>query len=132
MTRKTFFIIVGNALLIGIGSIMFLKIDASTPRRIYYRIKKKLRSAKKRKPDNLPPDSEREPYIFQEESYKTSVEMALNSRCTSDYDDNPKHFHWGMFDKSSKLSPEQITKIKKMSRTGPCRILLHSKIQKLK
>ena len=106
MTRKTFFILVGNALLIGAGFIMFLKIDASTIRRIYYKIENKLRS-----PIKLPPDSEREPYNFPEEGYGTSVEMALNSRCTSDYDGNPKKFHWGMFDKTKRLTDEQIGKV---------------------
>jgi hypothetical protein len=106
MTRKKLFILVGNALLIGIGFIMFFKIDASIFRRIYYKIENMLRS-----PDKLPPDSEREPFVFPEEGYGTSVEMALNSRCTSDYDGNPKHFHWGMFDKSKKLTEKQIGKL---------------------
>jgi hypothetical protein len=37
--------------------------------------------------------------------------MALNSRCTSDYDGNPRNFHWGMFDKTKKLTEEQIGKL---------------------
>jgi len=41
----------------------------------------------------------------------TSVETALNSRCTSDYSGNPEKYHWGMFDKTKKLSDEQIRKI---------------------
>ena len=40
-----------------------------------------------------------------------SVEMALNSRCTSDSDGNPRKFHWGMFNRTKKLSDEQIKKI---------------------
>ncbi len=46
-----------------------------------------------------------------EEGDNISVEMALNSRCTSDYDGNPEKFHWGMFDRKKKLSSEQIKKI---------------------
>ncbi|MEW6067030.1 MAG: hypothetical protein AB1610_01845 [Nitrospirota bacterium] len=45
-----------------------------------------------------------------------SVEMVLNSRCTSDYDENPKKFHWGMFDRTKKLSNEQIKKIIRLAK----------------
>jgi hypothetical protein len=40
-----------------------------------------------------------------------SVEMALNSRCSSDDDNDPTLFHWGMFDSARKLSSDQINKI---------------------
>ena len=40
-----------------------------------------------------------------------SVETALNSRCTSDYDGDPRKFHWGLFDNSKKLTIEQIQDI---------------------
>jgi hypothetical protein len=42
---------------------------------------------------------------------EVSVEMALNSRCSSDYDGNPRKFHWGMFEETKTLSVEQIGKI---------------------
>ncbi len=45
------------------------------------------------------------------EGQTVSVETALNSRCTSDYDDDQRRFHWGMFDSSRKLAPEQIDNI---------------------
>ena len=45
------------------------------------------------------------------EGNNISVETALNSRCTSDYDGNPEKFHWGMFDSKKKLSSEQIGNI---------------------
>lgn len=51
------------------------------------------------------------PFDLPEEGENTSVETALNSRCTSDYDGNPEKFHWGMFDKAKKLSDEQTEKI---------------------
>ena len=37
-----------------------------------------------------------------------SVNTALNSRCTSDYDDNPTLNHWGMADGGARLSEEQL------------------------
>jgi len=46
----------------------------------------------------------------------TSVETALNSRCTSDYDGNPETFHWGIFDRAKKLSDEQIRTIIDLAR----------------
>lgn len=82
------------------------QLDISTIRRIYNKIEGKLKPPKK-----LPPDSERKPYDFPEKGYTTSVEVALNSRCTCDYNGNPKKFHWGMFDPAKKLSQEQIKKI---------------------
>ena len=36
--------------------------------------------------------------------------MALNSRCTSDYTGNQKYHHWGMFDKTKRLTDEQTKK----------------------
>jgi len=46
-----------------------------------------------------------------EEGDNISVETALNSRCTSDYEGNPEKYHWGMFDRTKKLSSEQIKNI---------------------
>lgn len=40
-----------------------------------------------------------------------SVETALNSRCTSDYDGNSLNFHWGIFDRSKKISNKQVQEI---------------------
>jgi len=45
------------------------------------------------------------------QSKNISVEMALNSRCNSDYDGIPEIFHWGAFDKKKKLTKEQIETI---------------------
>jgi hypothetical protein len=39
---------------------------------------------------------------------EVSVEMALNSRCSSDYDGNPRKFHWGMFVETKTLSAEYL------------------------
>jgi hypothetical protein len=46
------------------------------------------------------------------EGFKTvSLEMALNSRCSSDYFDDQTRFHWGRFDGMKKLSTAQIETI---------------------
>ncbi len=59
----------------------------------------------------LLPDSERAGVELSPEGKTISVEMALNSRCTSDYDGNPRKFHWGMFDRTRKLSDKQIKEV---------------------
>jgi hypothetical protein len=80
-----------------------LKIDKSLVKRIYYKI------TGKRKPSiKMPPDSERKPYEIPEKGYDISVETALNSRCNSDYDNNQKKSHWGMFEKTLKISDTQV------------------------
>lgn len=56
----------------------------------------------------LPDDNERVITILPEGSTGISVETALNSRCTSDYDDAQELSHWGLFNKNEKLSPDQI------------------------
>ncbi len=81
-------------------------IESSFMRRIIYKIEDLFKPMAK-----LPPDSEREEINLLSEGYTASVEMTLNSRCTSDYDENPKKFHWGMFDRTKKLSDAQIEKI---------------------
>lgn len=73
-------------------------IESSFIRRLYYKIEDLFKS-----PVKLPPDSERLEVELPPESEAVSVEMALNSRCNSDYDENPNKFHWGMFDRRKKL-----------------------------
>lgn len=79
--------------------------------KLYYKIKNRINP-----PTGPEPDSARTIAILPEAGPAISIETALNSRCTSDYDDNPRHFHWGMFDKTRKLSSEQITKIIKYAK----------------
>lgn len=81
-------------------------IEPSFIRRLYYKIEDLFMS-----PKELPPDSERLEAKLPPEGETVSVEMALNSRCNSDYDDNPKRFHWGMFDRTNKLSETQTRRI---------------------
>lgn len=64
----------------------------------------------------LPPDDERMAVVLPPDGETTSVEMALNSRCSSDYDGNPRKFHWGMFDVTKKLSDKQIARVVSLSR----------------
>lgn len=64
-----------------------------------------------RTPVKIPPDNERVVTVLPSNGETISVEMALNSRCTSDYDEDPKNFHWGMFDRRKKLSREQVKRI---------------------
>ena len=55
-----------------------------------------------------PPESERTFVGLPEGGPGVPLETALNSRCTSDGDGNPKVFHWGMFDLFYKLRPEDV------------------------
>jgi hypothetical protein len=91
--------IIAGAILI---SILFYNEIASIIRRVFYRFIK---------PATLLADNERSEMAFPPEGKDISVELALNSRCTSDYDDDPKYFHWGMFDREKRLSNEQIRSI---------------------
>jgi len=86
-------------------------IESSFIKRLYYKIEGLFKS-----PAKLPPDSEKLEAELPPEGETISVEMALNSRCTSDYDGNSKKFHWGMFDGSRRLSETQIKKIIHLAR----------------
>lgn len=65
---------------------------------------------------NRPPESTREEAELPPEGSTISVEVALNSRCSSDDDGNPRKFHWGMFDSTKRLSDEQIREIVDLAR----------------
>jgi len=79
-------------------------------KRIIYKFQDKLLPRPKPFPEN-----QKELIDIPLEDQKISVETALNSRCSSDYDDNPHKFHWGMFDRTKKLSDEQISKLISMA-----------------
>ena len=92
--------------MLGLGFMAIFSIESLFLRRLYYKIEGLFKS-----PLKLPPDSERDIVELPAEGKTISVETALNSRCTSDYDENPKKFHWGMFDRKKKLSQDQIKSI---------------------
>ena len=111
MVRRTFLKLIG---ILGFGFIMIFSIffiESSFTKRLYYKIQNLFKS-----PIKLPPDSERSEIELPLKGETISVEMALNSRCTSDYDGNPKRFHWGMFDRTKKVSDAQIEKIIHLAR----------------
>lgn len=108
MIRRTFLIIVG---MLGLDFMAIFSIESSFIKRLYYKIEGLFKSSAK-----LPPDSEKLEAELSPEGETISVEMALNSRCTSDYDGNSKKFHWGMFDGSRRLSETQIKKIIHLAR----------------
>jgi hypothetical protein len=64
-----------------------------------------------RKPDVLIPPKDKTMAQLPADGECVSVEKALNSRCSSDYDDDPSLFHWGMFDKSKFLSEEDVQRV---------------------
>jgi hypothetical protein len=76
-----------------------------------------------RRPTEVPPDSDRDVATLPEGGTKVSVEKALNSRCTSDYDDDQDISHWGMFDKTKKLTADHIKAIVGHAKT--CRLSNH-------
>ena len=106
--RRAFLITAG---VLGVGFMAIFFIEPWVIRKIYYRIKDRFE-----KPRKLSPDSERAEIVLPPKGETVSVEMALNSRCNSDYDENPKRFHWGMFDRMRKLSDAQIEKIIHLAR----------------
>jgi hypothetical protein len=109
MIRRNFLkIIIG---VLGIGFIDMFASKSVFAQNIYDKIRNRLN------PSTPPgPDSERGEAAWPEEGITVSVETALNSRCTSDYDENPKAVHWGMFDKTKKLTSKQIEQIKTYAR----------------
>jgi len=103
MIRRTFLILIG---MLGLGCVAIFSMESSFLRRLYYKIEALFKS-----PVKLPPDNQRSEVKLSPRGEAISVEMTLNSRCTSDYDGNPKRFHWGMFDRTKKLSDKQIENI---------------------
>ena len=75
-------------------------------RKIFYRIEDLFTN-----PSNPSFNAQRPTMEIPTGAYNVSVEMALNSRCTSDYDGNQYKFHWGLFDDSKTISDDQIKEI---------------------
>ncbi len=85
---------------------LFTLVGCSKMKVIFRKIKNRLKS-----PVKIPPDSERTITVLPSRGETVSVEMALNSRCSSDYDEDPTTFHWGMFDTYKRLSCEHVDRI---------------------
>jgi hypothetical protein len=105
MIRRKFLGII-SLTIVGVGAMAIFSFKSSFLRKIFYKIQNRINP-----PSEPKPDSERAEASLPREGVAVSVEMALNSRCTSDYDDNPKNFHWGMFDKTKKLTQAQVEQI---------------------
>lgn len=56
----------------------------------------------------LPPESQRIKVRLNPQGETVPLELALNSRCTSDYNGRQYLFHWGLFDPQKRLDPEDI------------------------
>jgi len=62
------------------------------------------------------PEGKRTFAVLPREGEVISVETALNSRCNSDYGGRQIDFHWGIFDRTRKLSEEQIKLVTDVAR----------------
>ncbi len=112
MTRRSFFEIAAAGFCLAAGSVLAAN---SRMQVLYRKIKGRLRS----EPASAATVSRR----FAElpgEGEHVSVELALNSRCTSDHDGDPEIFHWGMFDNGARISSDQIRRIANLAE--PCRM----------
>jgi len=95
-----------TAAVLGGGALGLWAFRSSVGRRIANKIRTLVHP-----PAVLSSDDGREEAVLPEAGPSVSVETALNSRCTSDADDNPENFHWGMFDRKRTLSRGQIEAI---------------------
>lgn len=99
---------------LGLSSSLFpgmAGISWASAEELFNRIRGRLMSSPK-----LPPESERRLSGLPEGGAGISLETALNSRCTSDKDGDPRVFHWGMFDLLRKLRPEDVRHIAESAR----------------
>jgi len=102
MTRRVFFELATTGVCLIAGSMVLLRSELLV---FYRKVKGRLITnqfprAVLQHVAELLPDGER-----------VSVELALNSRCSSDYDGASEVFHWGMFDTAARLSADQIHRI---------------------
>lgn len=112
MTKREFLAIATGGACLLAGSLLLERAQFPT---LYRKMKGRLRRDHgparplSRRFAELPPYGER-----------VSVELALNSRCSSDYDGDPEVFHWGMFDGAAELSSDHISRIARLA--GRCRL----------
>ena len=100
MLRRMVLKIIGLFILGIVGAFLF---ESPIRDKIIGRIKLKLNPLPK-----MPSEREKRIAILPSEGANISVETALNSRCNSDYNGNQKFVHWGLFDRDTKLSDDQI------------------------
>jgi hypothetical protein len=91
---------------LSLGIFPHFSISWASVEELFNRIRGRLMPA----PKSLP-ESERGLVGLPSAGTEIPLETALNSRCTSDSDGDPKVFHWGIFDLFTKLRPEDIQKI---------------------
>ena len=91
---------------VGIYFMVFPLFGCSKMKIIFRKIKNRFKP-----PVKLPSDSERILAVLPSGGETISLEIALNSRCSSDYDEDPATFHWGMFNKTTKLSDDHIKRV---------------------
>lgn len=97
MSRRLFIYITGMLALIALAT------NLSPVLEIIRRIQGKFIKAQE-----LPPINQRIKTQLNPQGETVSVELALNSRCTSDYNGNQKIFHWGLFDPEKKVVADDI------------------------
>ncbi|MBZ5688633.1 MAG: hypothetical protein LAP86_26760 [Acidobacteriia bacterium] len=108
MTRRTFFEFLGTGLCVLAGSLV---IAGSRVQVILRKVRGRLKAY-----SSLPSGGvEQQVVELPREGERVSVERALNSRCSSDYDNDPEIFHWGMFDTSARLSSNQVDRIVRLA-----------------
>ncbi len=82
-----------------------------TLRKIWYRLEDLFSSPQAPVPPEL-----REAFVLPQAGHGISLEKALNSRCTSDEDGNPRKFHWGMFDPLKRITPDQVAEVARLAK----------------
>jgi hypothetical protein len=65
----------------------------------------------------IPPEGQREFIGLPAGGEQVPLETALNSRCSSDSDDDSNYFHYGMFDYRKKLSAEDVQRVLAAAKT---------------
>jgi len=80
-------------------------------RKIWYRLENLFAA-----PQAPMPPEQRVAFVLPQEGNRVSLEKALNSRCTSDGDGNPKNFHWGMFDPLKRITASQVAEVARLAK----------------
>jgi hypothetical protein len=87
-------------------AVIALAYNFSTILEIIRRVQGKVMKAQK-----LAPSHHRTPAPLNPDGETVSVELALNSRCTSDYNGRQKIFHWGLFDPQKRMKPDDVQRL---------------------